>query len=240
MIEITETNNWDDVQWELCKAAEIGDLPAVSTLTTELVNAGRLHFLEDSLLVASASGHLDVVKYLVEAGAPAEDSLSVASCDGHLDVVKYLVAEAEVPVKGSLYAASRNGHLDVVKYLVEAGAPVEDSLSVASAYGHLEVVEYLLGVGADPSTCHDLESVDPECAILLIEAGAEYPPEDGFDDKDFDTFARRFAGSDLPVSQFGKCWRTDEIRDGIRTGIVQSEEDVRQLLAARNRTFKPF
>ncbi len=54
-------------------------------------------------------------------------SLILASAEGHLEVVKYLVSEgADIHAENDCAArwASRKGHLEVVKYLVLEGADI--------------------------------------------------------------------------------------------------------------------
>ena len=112
----------------------------------------------DVLSWASISGHLELVKYLVEkcgTDIRANDDYAVkwASENGHLEMVKYLVEKCGADVRSdndcAVRWASGNGHLEVVKYLVEkCGVDVRviDNQAVrwASGYGHLEVVKYLV------------------------------------------------------------------------------------------------
>lgn len=125
-------------------------------------------------------------------GAPP---LWAASAAGHMEVVRFLVEDAAVninqtthtnssPLRGACY----DGHLAIVKYLVEKGADME----LANRHGHTplmigafrkktEVVEYLLSKGASPlkssykgnTALHD--AAESDCLAvcqLLIDAGA--------------------------------------------------------------------
>ena len=85
------------------------------------------------LMLAARYGHLDVVRYLLEAGASVglQIALGLAAGGGHLDVVKELLdAGASVDMQDNfgntaLMRATWDGHLDVVRYLLEAGASVD-------------------------------------------------------------------------------------------------------------------
>jgi len=103
---------------------------------------------------ASESGHLNVVKVLLEAGADVhvnnDYALIWASSRGHLGVVKVLLENgADVHAKDdcALRWASRYGLFDVVKVLLENGANVhadnDCALKWASRYGYLDVVKVL-------------------------------------------------------------------------------------------------
>ena len=85
---------------------------------------------------AASEGHLDIVRYLLEAGAG-------------LDVSD--------PVRNPLFGAIYGGHLDIVKLLVERGIDAHvkytgesmknmDALAFARERGQAEIAEYLASV----------------------------------------------------------------------------------------------
>ena len=141
---------------EVLEAARNGRLDHVIILS----NQGARD--NNTITIAAANGHLNVLKYVVEKGAyihfNEEAGLRYASKNGYLDVVKYLVekgADIHAMWDFSLRHASDNGHLEVVRYLVENGADIhaEDDTPVTAAYrnGHMDVVGYLVEKGApDP------------------------------------------------------------------------------------------
>ncbi|KAK7433683.1 hypothetical protein VKT23_020630 [Stygiomarasmius scandens] len=129
----------------------------------------KLQSIKLSIHDEAYSGHLHVVKFLVEVGADVNavggrygTTLQAAALRGHLDVVKFLHEKgadvnAVVGEYGTaLQAAAYWGHLDVVKFLVEKGADVN---AVGATYGtalqaaawreHFDVVKFLHEKGAD-------------------------------------------------------------------------------------------
>ncbi|KAK7456343.1 hypothetical protein VKT23_010589 [Stygiomarasmius scandens] len=134
-----------------------------SSAKTKLQSIQREPSIDD----AAYSGHLGVVKYLVENGADINavgekygTALQAAAYGGYLDVVKFLTKKgADVNAVGgrsALQAAALRGHLDVVKFLIEKGADVsavrrgyETALQAAATEGHLVVVKFLLAQGTD-------------------------------------------------------------------------------------------
>ena len=121
------------------------------------------------LHLASAYGHVEVARALIEHGA---DVTTVA-------VDKWT----------SLHVASRRGHMDIVRFLVEHGADVmacdtggKTPLHVATRWGHADLTSFLIEQGTDP-TIHDYGGGTPlhdastygyvELTNLLIDRGAE-------------------------------------------------------------------
>jgi len=144
----------ENLNKQLIEASKDGNLSQVKSL---IIEGADIHDWEDCALNEAAhSGHLEVVKYLVEdceANVHPDDECTLrwAAEGGHLEIVKYLVSKgANVHVGGNeaLRKAVWKGHLDVVKYLVSKGANVhahnELALSMAAEGGHLEVVKYLV------------------------------------------------------------------------------------------------
>ncbi|CAK9297911.1 unnamed protein product [Gordionus sp. m RMFG-2023] len=124
------------------------------------------------LMESAQEGHLDLVHYLLLAGAnphgqtgPGNTALTFAAENGHTDIVALLLhyrAEIDHESEGGktpLIKAARNGHAPVVKLLVENGADPNKTtannehtaLSLAAYAGHIVIVELLLEFGADPT-----------------------------------------------------------------------------------------
>lgn len=122
-----------------------------------------------ALWIAAGSGHLNVVKLLVKAGANVNyctdtnsTPLRAACFDGRLDIVQYLVnhnADINLPNiynNTCLMISSYKGHTEVVEYLLQKGANVNHqancqatALHYGSECGHLEICTLLLDHGAD-------------------------------------------------------------------------------------------
>ncbi|KAI9357933.1 ankyrin repeat-containing domain protein, partial [Zopfochytrium polystomum] len=115
-----------------------------------------------ALRLASAKGHLDIVKTLCQShkANPDDadtDALVLAAENGRVEVVKYLLEEAGADIgaqdDAALRGASGFGHVKTVEYLLSVGADVhagdDDALSRAASGGHAEVARVLLGAGAD-------------------------------------------------------------------------------------------
>ncbi|XP_062599458.1 uncharacterized protein LOC134260970 [Saccostrea cucullata] len=165
---------------------------------------GYDHMAEATPLKAACmTGHVSIVKLLIEAGAnvnlPGYDRPMLAACEyGHLRVVNELInAGAAINPKGyylidsPLMAACRNGHLRVVRKLIEAGADVNLQnnysipISAACENGHLSVVKELIKAGAavNPQNAYGYHIAKPLIAAcenghlgvvkVLIEAGAD-------------------------------------------------------------------
>jgi hypothetical protein len=81
-----------------------------------------------------------------------------AACSGHVDILKYLVEERKISdeVKSQcVYNAAKYGRLDCIKYLVEeAKTPLNDWQDIASAryYEHPDCENYLLEKGCPEPT----------------------------------------------------------------------------------------
>ena len=116
---------------------------------------------------AAGRGHLDCLRFLfdkVEPSRKTEENMVVnAACSGHMDIMKYLVEERKIADDAvkirCVSTAAMNGRLDCLKYLIEdAKAPLTDDddgrehLSFARYYERTECVNYLREKGCPEPT----------------------------------------------------------------------------------------
>jgi len=175
---------------EIHTAAANGDLDQVKSLLAgdaTLVSAEDQNATRDlPLHSAAGAGHLEVIRYLVEAGAEVDggDSdgstpLHVAALRGHLTCVEYLVDKgADVALQDqngawSLTFALSGGNEEVVASLIEFGAPLDltagngmTPLHYAARRGMTQVFDQVIAGGAD------VNKVDSwERSVLWFTAG---------------------------------------------------------------------
>ena len=104
-------------------------------------------------LIAAQEGHLNIVQFLVQAGADKEKTkdngataILLAAEEGKFEVVRFLVESGAEKDRASdrgatpLHSAAYGGHTDIVKLLMEAGANTMQAcptpLFLASQQGH--------------------------------------------------------------------------------------------------------
>src|SRR3982751_5585264 len=94
---------------------------------------------------AAYGGHLEVLKWLRENGAPWNEAVcSSAAKRGHLEVLKWLRGNDAPWDVGVCSGAAYGGHLEVLKWLRENGASWNESACAeAAGEGHLEVLKWL-------------------------------------------------------------------------------------------------
>ncbi len=155
-----------------------------------------------ALIRASAHGHLDVMRGLLNAGAnpnvrtsDGSTALFAAAREGQHEAAQILLAaNAEIDATANngdtaLMIASKNGHADVARALLTAGANVNaknnsgsTALLLASEWGHLTIVEKLIATFADVNARGEdgrmaliaaSQGLHPEVVRALLTAGAD-------------------------------------------------------------------
>jgi ankyrin repeat protein len=148
---------------QLCREGELDLVRAVLERTQARLDDRVRCDGATPLFFAAANGHLEVVRYLCEAGANTDAArddgatpLWMAAGKGHLEVVRYLCeagGNADVAADGGvtpLCMAAQEGHLEVVRCLCKAGASEsavpnsgETAIDAASRSGHDNIANFL-------------------------------------------------------------------------------------------------
>ncbi|XP_050430101.1 ankyrin repeat domain-containing protein 17 isoform X3 [Adelges cooleyi] len=133
------------------------------------INTHSNEFKESALTLACYKGHLEMVRFLLAAGADQEHktdemhtALMEASMDGHVEVARLLLdsgAQVNMPTdsfESPLTLAACGGHVELALLLIERGANIEEvndegytPLMEAAREGHEDMVSVLLSKGAN-------------------------------------------------------------------------------------------
>ncbi|KAG1661828.1 Ankyrin repeat domain-containing protein 17 [Nymphon striatum] len=155
----------------LMEAASAGHVPIAKILLEHGagINTHSSEFKESALTLACYKGHVEMVRFLLQAGADQEHktdemhtALMEASMDGHVEVAKLLLnsgAQVNMPAdsfESPLTLAACGGHVELAMLLIERGANIEEvndegytPLMEAAREGHEEMVALLVSQGAD-------------------------------------------------------------------------------------------
>ncbi|KAL2832518.1 ankyrin repeat-containing domain protein [Aspergillus cavernicola] len=149
----------------LMRACARGDIEIVKALINQEVNLDATTQDDDTALkLATAAGHLNVVKVLVANGANLElggesTALTTAVENNRPEIVDFLFEQGAIWQPDILTEAAEVGHHHVIKILLVRGVPIDSSfrpryrtaLAIAAEYGytHKECVRVLLKHGAD-------------------------------------------------------------------------------------------
>nr|XP_018668743.1 ankyrin repeat domain-containing protein 17 isoform X3 [Ciona intestinalis] len=166
------------------------------------INTHSNEFKESALTLACYKGHLQMVRFLLQAGADQEHktdemhtALMEASMDGHVEVARLLLdsgAQVNMPAdsfESPLTLAACGGHVELAELLIQRGAALEEvndegytPLMEAAREGHEEMVALLLAKGANVNAKTEETQETAltlaccggflECADLLVRAGA--------------------------------------------------------------------
>ena len=143
-----------------------------------------------ALLAAVSAGHTQAVEQLIAAGANVDGgdgaALRAASANGHPEIVRVLLnASADPDELEVLLAACGRGHLSVVQVLLEHGVDLhaghDAALREACARGHANIVQFLIDYGGNVHAVDD-EALQEASANghahivqLLLQHGAVKP-----------------------------------------------------------------
>ena len=142
----------------LCKASEKGDLQQCKILIKQGADArGNSKHTDTPIMIASRSGHSEIVRLLISHGANTNDRsrgdndspLIFAGRGGSTDVARLLIAHsADVSCRDAfgftalMWAASK-GHLEIVDLLLENGADPFDRSKVRYRAVYIDVCMYM-------------------------------------------------------------------------------------------------
>ncbi|XP_037909760.1 ankyrin repeat and KH domain-containing protein mask isoform X3 [Hermetia illucens] len=155
----------------LMEAASAGHVEVAKVLLEHGagINTHSNEFKESALTLACYKGHLNMVRFLLQAGADQEHktdemhtALMEASMDGHVEVARLLLdsgAQVNMPTdsfESPLTLAACGGHVELATLLIERGANIEEvndegytPLMEAAREGHEDMVALLLSKGAN-------------------------------------------------------------------------------------------
>ena len=169
----------DSASSDFRKAVNDGDATRLAELVkehgAELVNKEHWHG-NTPIFEAARSGKLDVVKWLLEHGAPADEAnewgdspINEAAAMGHFDVVRHL-ADLGANISrtsgsghnGLLLSAVRHRSVDALDQLARRGVDLAErhwngntALHEAARTGELPLVKWLVAHGADVNATND-------------------------------------------------------------------------------------
>jgi uncharacterized protein len=148
-------------------ASRLGNAELASTLIARKASLTRQTRSGDTaLMMASLGGHLDMVKLLVDAGAPVEmgngwQAIHYAAFSGSSEIVRFLLehgADKAAIAPNSytpLMLAVRNSHTEAARLLLlekpqleQRGLDGETALTIAQRLGDSSMVELLKDAGA--------------------------------------------------------------------------------------------
>jgi ankyrin repeat protein len=155
------------------EAAKMGDLDRVNEFIENgadiNLQIGDEYYNFSALMFASAAGHFEVARLLIENGASVDieddtgiTALTFAAINGHVSIVRLLIKNGAIINPPNEYddfttlgEAAKRGHVDVIRLLIDNGAHVNQAgfgertaLDNASIGGHFEIAKLLIENGA--------------------------------------------------------------------------------------------
>eukprot|EP00934_Nitzschia_sp_Nitz4_P000144 Nitzschia sp. Nitz4//scaffold23_size168460//114408//117133//NITZ4_002234-RA/size168460-snap-gene-0.165-mRNA-1//-1//CDS//3329543680//144//frame0 len=229
----------------LMNAAENGSVEVMKLLVEQAEDESYVNLMSSSgfsaVIVAAAHGHVDAIKYLVEAGCDVNaghenkvTALMYAAASGHVDAMKALIQEGKADLElkhtnggTALLEACTAGKVDAVKLLVESGASFDFTdadgvtpLMAAASVGSVETQTFLLEqlkakMSADQLTTHvNLFSNSGGSAVMFAAAGGHVECAKALLD----------LGADIKAVAQAKPGYAEKLQQMIETGQVVEEE----------------
>jgi len=132
---------------------------------------------------ASASGNIEIVTMLIEAGADANNGISSAVNANKPNVVKLLIDSGADGSSGALLAQStKHKSTQLTGILLEAGANAQDGISASVKNKASQVLQQLMDAGGDANNQNLLTTAvinnDLNCSKILIGLGLEVNKSD--------------------------------------------------------------
>jgi len=107
----------------------------------------------DLLEMAAYRGHLEATNFFLHRSAAIGDALHCAVSAGHFDIIKLLLNHGAPMPSDAIWTTANHGHFELLKLLLNHGADVhsdgDTALLYASGHGHLEMVKHLIAHGAN-------------------------------------------------------------------------------------------
>ena len=185
--------------WRSIKSANLKDVQEFITSTPELLDANNSHH-ERPLSLAIKLGNVEVVRFLIEAGAQTQwhvhgvpiDLLMIAAFFGHIEIGQYLITQNFAP--NSLHAAGLDD-VELLANLSQADAGClqvfdprirDQPIHIASRAGSRNALEFLVTNGIDVDAANQRDQTPLflvaecvhterafECARFLLASGAD-------------------------------------------------------------------
>lgn len=114
-------------------------------VNTRIDENEKIGGLNNGLLEAASSGHLEVVKFLIEQGASnLNKALKKAAQYWKEDIVYFLLENGETDMNAGLIGAARSGNVNLTNLLLTYGADnVQEALEQSIKYGKLDTFKFL-------------------------------------------------------------------------------------------------
>ena len=141
----------NDFNEAMASAAEGGHIDIVKSMIEKGEVIGQEMDFDDAMGWAAYRNHLDIVNLMIdEKGArDFNTAMARAARSGHMEMVKYLIEKGARYFNGAMKEAVIGGHLDIVKLMIEKAAERNqwlnfyDAKKYAAYKGHTEIVNYL-------------------------------------------------------------------------------------------------